>query len=90
MNSKGRPTKTPDARNVCVRLPANLLEYIQEMARERAYKEHQNISTNDLIKDAVVARYGSEANLRNGKLIASEVKPVPQSVTQSVAQSVTH
>lgn len=81
MNSKGRPAKTPDARNVCVRLPAYLLEHIQSLARERAYKERQNISANDLIKDAVVAHYGSEANLRNGNLIPSEVKPVIQQVT---------
>jgi len=63
MNKQGRPIKTPDARSVCVRLPANLLEALHEMARERAFKEHQNISTNDLIKDAVVAYYGSDASI---------------------------
>ena len=81
MNIKGRPIKTPDARSVCIRLPANLLAMIQEMARERAYRERQDISTNDLIKDAVVAHYGSEASLRSGKLIASESKPNDSVVT---------
>jgi len=74
--TRGRPPKTPDARSVCVRLPANLLEHIQATARERAFKERINISTNDLIKDAVVAHFGGSMTH------AGEVKSGASAVTQ--------
>ena len=51
MNIKGLPYKTSDGKSVCVSLPANLLEMLQELDPD----EHQSNSVNDLVKAQPIA-----------------------------------
>ena len=51
MNIKGLPYKTSDGKSVCVRLPANLLEMLQELDSA----EHKSNTVNDPVMAQPIA-----------------------------------